>query len=444
MTIEQNNALQMVDLKACFKPKERTSSQALRIGVELEKIALCKKNLNTIPMNGPNSIQSLLSDFAQATDWEPIREGETLIGLKKGEDLISIEPGGQFELSCQESTSIQDLNIQEQNHLKILNQISLGKEILWSGLGLQPLSTPDNITWLNKARYGLMSRYLIKQGHLAHWMMKMTSSIQVSIDFRDELDAAKKVTTAAKWSPIFTAAFANSYISEGKVSNFHSYRAEIWRHTDPDRCGIPECYFKKDFCINDYIEYALNTPMIFIQRANQSIPVTNMNFKRFIKLGWEEEIATPADWHTHLSLLFPEIRLKSYVEIRSFDRQDSTRTFLIPLLMKLCLYSDSALNQLQKLSANWTHQDCNQALSQAAKLGLNGKLQQITLRDWFKELLQCAQMGYAELSKKNELDSYEKELYQQLIQIKESPSEIALRQIQQGTPITQIIRNSEL
>ncbi|MFT5206594.1 MAG: glutamate--cysteine ligase [Candidatus Omnitrophota bacterium] len=444
MTLERDKTLQRNDLRAYFKPKERTASQALRIGVELEKIALCKKSLNTIPMDGANSIQSLLRDFAQITDWQLILEGETIIGLKKDEDLISIEPGGQLELSCQESESIQDLYLQEQNHLDLLKRLSLGKEILWSGLGLQPLSAPASMEWLNKARYGLMSRYLITRGHLAHWMMKMTSSIQVSIDFKDELDAAKKVAVAAKWSPIFTAAFANSYISQGKVNDFHSYRSEIWQHTDPARCGLPECYFKKEFCINDYIEYALDTPMIFIQRANQTIPITNMNFKRFLDQGWEGEVATQEDWHTHLSLLFPEIRLKSFVEIRSFDRQNAQQTFLIPLLMKLCFYSNAALNQLQQLSTNWSHEDCNQALSQAAKLGLNGKLQDASLRDWFKELLQCARMGYVELNEKNELDAYERELYQQLIQLKESPSETALRQIQQGAPITQIIRNSEL
>jgi len=437
--------LQEGDLPQAFVPTS-ASLNTKNIGVESERFFLKTSDFSPLPWSGDESIQTLLKGLADQYHWQPEWQGDDIISLKHDGDLISIEPGGQVELSCHQEATLDRTYAIELNHLREVKSIVQDWDIFCCGLGSQPMATLEEVPWVPKIRYKQMKDYFLNKGPLAHHMMKMTSSIQVSADYHDEADSVVKVQILAKLLPIFVAIFGNSCISEGKFNGYKSFRSHIWQHTDNDRCGIPPCFFEDDFSWASYAEYALDVPLFYIEQSERVISDPGITFRQFLKIGHEGINATWTDWLFHLSCLFPDIRLKQYIEIRAFDRQSCELSFAIPVLIKSLLYGPSALMSLKKELHSITHEDCQSAMTEAAKEGLDGQYAKQTLRTRARELILIAKDNLLALQKAGECSEAEvnwfSRLEHQVLKLGQSPADLMIDRIQQGESVEDVIRKS--
>ncbi len=363
-----------------------------RVGLELEKFGVFENGLS-LPVTGPRSIRSILERLEKDRHWKAERDGDSIIALRRSGQVISVEPGGQLELSTPPACLIDEAYRAEREHLDELQQISGGWGVTWCGAGVRPYDTLDSVGWIPKKRYMVMRDHLAKTGKLAHWMMKMTASLQVSVDYVSEPDAALKLNVLARLTPVLTAICAASPVALGKRTGFASYRAHIWTKTDPARCGLPDCFFKPDFKFDDYVKYAMGVPLFFIERQGRVIPTGRLTFAAFMREGYCEHEVTIEDWNRHLTFLFPEIRLKSYIEVRSCDRQPGTRSFATAALIKSLIYSKATLQQANQWLAKITAAQAREGLAEAAKDGLQGKYAGRPLRAWADEALALGKSG---------------------------------------------------
>jgi glutamate--cysteine ligase len=272
----------------------------------------------------------------------------------------------------------------------------------------------DEVAWIPKRRYLIMRDYLAGTGDLAHWMMKMTASLQVSVDYKDESDAAVKLSVIARLAPILTAISASSPLSQGQSNGFQSFRSHIWSHTDPARCGLPKCYFKKDFSFRDYADYALDVPMFFIERKGVSLPATGRTFRKFLDEGLNGHTASLADWKRHLTFLFPEVRLKQYIEIRSCDRQPGQLSFAVAVLIKALIYSPQTLAEASAWLKPLTYLQCKSGLEEAARHGRQGRMDKKLLGDWMVEAVRLGRVGLDRLLAAGRSSELEGKVYSSL------------------------------
>jgi len=226
--------------------------------------------------------------------------------------------------------------------------------VTFLGLGMQPISKLAEIEWVPKKRYRIMAPYMLKVGKLGQRMMKQTATVQVNIDYDSERDAMKKMRVGMGLSPLLTATFANSPLCDGDLNRFMSFRAHIWTDTDPDRCGLLPFLFRDDCDFTDYIEYALDVPMYFIVRDGEWTDMTSSTFRRFWKEGINGTRATLGDWNAHLTTLFPEFRLKRYIEARSVDSQPPELMLAVPAIVKGVFYDNDCLEGAWDLVKKWT------------------------------------------------------------------------------------------
>ncbi len=266
-----------------------------------------------------------------------------MIALEGRKATITLEPGGQLELSGEACESIHCAEEELAQHVNEIVEVADELGLAFLGLGMQPLSPLEDIEWVPKVRYGIMAPYMSKVGKLGHRMMKQTATVQANIDFESERDAMTKVRLAMGLSPILTAAFANSPISDGKLNGYLSYRQHVWTDTDRDRCGLLPFAFSRDAGFEDYADWALDVPMYFIRREGKLVELTGLPFREFLKHGAAGHHATMADWQLHLTTLFPETRLKTYIEIRSVDSQPPERMLALPALVKGVFYDDDCM-----------------------------------------------------------------------------------------------------
>ena len=311
--------LSLEDLVAYFRSgaKDRTS---FRIGIEQEKIAV-RDDGRPVPYEGKGGLAEVLARL-EGRGFAATREDGHVIALARKGDRITMEPGGQLELSGGALLTATDCAVALDAHVREVAEAARPLGIHFIGTGARPFGAPDDIAWLPKRRYVVMRDYFPRYGRdsrLAHQMMKMTATVQANFDFANEDDAADKIRTAYGVTSIVTALFAASPIALGRPSGFKSYRAAIWLETDADRCGLLPFVFKPDFRFRDYVEWALDVPMFFVVRDGVYGPADGMTFRRFMTEGWRGLRATIADWEVHLSTLFPEVRLKRYIEVRGAD-----------------------------------------------------------------------------------------------------------------------------
>jgi len=328
-----------------------------RIGTEHEKIGFCKETLRPIPYAGERSIRSLLHMLCQE-DWQPVMEGEHIIGLSKDMASITLEPGGQLELSGAPLNSIFDTCRETTDHLHLLHQATEELGIGFLALGFQPKWGREAIPWMPKARYGVMRSYMPHVGNGGLDMMLRTATVQANLDFSDERDMARKMRIAMCLQPLVTALYAASPFEDGQPSGFLSRRAACWLDTDPKRTGIPACVFADDFGFAAYTEWALDAPMYFIMRDGRYIDCAGASFRDFMQGKLAQlpgEYPTMDDWELHVSTLFPDVRLKQYLEMRGADAGPWPWICSLPALWKGLLYDTKAEDYAWNMIADWTH-----------------------------------------------------------------------------------------
>ena len=359
-----------------------------RIGMEFERIPVSTYGKNVIPYEGEYGICELLREFAKIDNWDYLLDGNSIIGLKKLHDTITLEPGCQIELSLEPQKMIKDLKDKIEEIDSALKPLLEDFDIKLLSTGVSPKTTYKNIKLIPKQRYHLMANYL--WGILSDVMMRETAGIQVGIDFKSEEDSMKKFRLANLMMPFATAMFANSSIRGGVDTGYKSFRALAWLNTDNERCGFA-IDFSKNMCFKDYVNKLLDTPMIFINRNDSYLNINGrLNFRQFMEKGFEGFYPTIEDWKLHSNLYFPEVRLRNFIEIRNHDCVDGDLKYSIPALYKGIMYSSSAFAEVEDILNNFSCNDIKELRYNVARYAINSKINNKPILPICKELAEIA------------------------------------------------------
>ncbi|MEE9608619.1 MAG: glutamate--cysteine ligase [Myxococcota bacterium] len=380
---------ELVDfLRRWEKPPERW-----RVGTEHEKIGIYADGWGQVPFEGERGIGALLGRVAEADDWTPVREGDHVIALEKDGASITLEPGGQLELSGAPLRTIHETCDEFHGHLALMKRVSEPLGIVWLGLGRNPIHSVDEIPRMPKQRYDIMRRILPARGQLALEMMYATATVQANFDYADEADMVTKMRVAMGVSPVVSAIFANSSLSERKPNGFISRRLHTWEHTDPDRTGVLSSVFEPDFGYRRYIEWALDVPMFFILRGGRHHPADGKTFREFLRVGHAELRATVGDFDRHLTTLFPDVRLKHIIEVRGADAVPPGLTCSLPALWKGVLYDTQARAAAWELVAFSRQEEREAARSDVAVRGLAARFGDRPVLELARELAAISRDG---------------------------------------------------
>jgi glutamate--cysteine ligase len=383
------------DLVAYFRAGAKMRT-AFRVGVEQEKIAV---TADGAPAPYEGGVEALLAAL-EGRGFVAQREGGHTIALARGGDRITVEPGGQVELSGAALPTAAECAAVLRAHVAEVREVGAALGLRFLGVGARPFGTIDDVPWLPKRRYAVMRTYFPEQGkrsRLAHHMMKQTATVQANFDYADEADAVAKIRTAFGVTSIVTALFAASPVSEGRPNGWKSLRAAIWLETDEDRAGLLPFVFEPGFSFRHYAEWALDVPMFFVVRSGVYRPVRALTFRRFLAEGFEGERATMNDWAVHLSTLFPEVRLKRYIELRGADAGP------LPVAMALAPLWRGLLDEAGACDAAWAlvagvSLDEREALRRAVpRAGLAARLGRRSVRELAVELVALARAGLGRL-----------------------------------------------
>lgn len=365
-----------------------------KIGMEYERIPVMKTTDEVVSYYGEYGVCELLREFAKVDNWDYILDDVNIIGLKKLHDTITLEPGCQIELSIEPQEKIQELKNKIVNIDNALKPILDKFEIKLLNKGISPKTTYRNIQLLPKRRYAIMANYL--WGILSDVMMRETAGIQVGIDYKSEEDAMRKFNVANLMMPFITAMYSNSKIRGGVDTGYNSFRALAWLNTDNERCGFAT-KFIDGMSFRDYVNRLLDTPMIFINRENRTVSLNGrITFKEFMNIGYEGFRANIDDWKLHSNLYFPEVRLRSFIEIRNHDCVGGGLEYSIPALYKGIMYNSDAVSEVEKLLGKYFYQEINELRYNVAKYGIHTKIRKQKVSDIAKEILN---ISYNSLSK---------------------------------------------
>jgi glutamate--cysteine ligase len=349
--------------------KERS---AWRIGPEMEKFGIFEATRAPLPYAGPSSILSILEELAHHHGWAPEREhdGGPIVALARGEESVTLEPGGQLELSGGKSETIHQVNAELRGHMREIGPASRAMGVRWLGLGFHPFARREDFPWVPKQRYSVMRDYLPTRGGHAIDMMLRTCTVQANFDYASEADAMRKMRVALALAPVTTAMFANSPWKEGRPHGGRTYRGRVWLDVDPDRTGLLPALWKRDARLDDYVEWALDVPMFLFKRDGRAVMNTGQTFRSFLKSGFDGHSATQEDWRLHLNTLFPEVRLKKTIEVRAADVQSTELSCALPALWTGIFYDEGALGQAEALVDGWTYDEVAQLRLGAWRSGL--------------------------------------------------------------------------
>lgn len=377
-----------------------------RIGTEHEKFGFHKHTLAPMRYEGAAGIRTVLESMAKRYSWAIVTDANMPIALTKEKASITLEPGGQLELSGAPLKSIHETQEEINEHLQQLGDVCRDMEIAFLGIGTQPKWSFQHIPWMPKRRYQVMRRYLPNRGSLSLDMMARTATVQANVDFSSETDMIHKFRLSLALQPLVTALFANSPFMDSKPNGFLSYRSEIWRYTDPDRCGWLPGLFEKGFGFENYVDYALDVPILFLYRHDRYEEAGGATFRHFLegKLpNHPNQYPTMADWETHLSTLFPDVRLKQYLELRGADAGNSATLCALPAFWKGLLYDDESLNSAWQLVSDWTMQERAQIHQDVPKMALQTRIPNgQTLGDLAKQILPLVNDGLVRQNVRNQ------------------------------------------
>jgi len=367
-----------------------------RIGTEHEKFGYDKKTLLPLPYEGPTSIKAMLEGLRDTYGWNPIHEGAHIIGLELKGANISLEPGGQLELSGAPLATIHQTCDEVNEHLRevqtVANQIGAG----FIGLGTAPIWTHEQMPMMPKGRYKLMTDYMDKVGKLGKTMMYRTCTVQVNLDFASEADMVKKFRVGLALQPVATALFANSPFLDGKPNGHKSWRSRVWRDLDPARTGMLPFVFEDGMGFERYVDYALDVPMYFVYPDGAYLDARGQSFRDFLegKLpALPGQIPTLSDWADHLTTVFPEVRIKKFMEMRGADGGPWRRICALPAFWVGIIYDDLALDAAWDLVKDWDA-ETREALRVAASVdGIDGQVGKIHMRQLAETVLDISRGG---------------------------------------------------
>ncbi len=378
-------------LEAGCKPRDQW-----RIGTEHEKFGYCKDTHLPLPYDGPRSIKAMLEGLRDSYGWAPSMEAGNIIGLEKDGANISLEPGGQLELSGAPLENIHQTCNEVHTHLKEVRDIAERIGAGFIGLGAAPEWTHEQMPVMPKGRYRLMTGYMGKVGTHGTQMMYRTCTVQVNLDFASEADMVKKLRVALALQPVATALFANSPFFEGKVNGHQSWRARIWRDLDPARTGMLPFVFEDGFGFERWVDYALDVPMYFVYRDGKYIDALGQSFRDFLegKLpALPGEKPTLSDWADHLTTLFPEARIKQYLEMRGADGGPWRRLCALPALWVGLMYDQSALDAAWDICKDWDAETREQWRVMASVGGIHAQVDGRPMLDLAAEVVEIAKEG---------------------------------------------------
>ncbi|UVO50055.1 glutamate--cysteine ligase [Sphingomonas sp. SUN019] len=381
------------------KPKDRW-----RIGTEHEKFVYATSDHHAPSYDEAGGIRALLGELEQH-GWTPVEEGGNVIAMAGADGSISLEPAGQFELSGAPLDNLHETCAETGRHLEQVKAAGEKLGIGFLGLGMWPDKTRAELPIMPKGRYAIMLRHMPRVGSLGLDMMLRTCTIQVNLDYETEADMAKKFRVGLALQPLATALFANSPFTEGKPNGFLSFRSHIWSDTDPHRTGMLPFVFEDGFGYERYADYALDVPMYFVYRDGRYIDAAGLSFRDFLRGELSilpGEKPSLEDWTDHLSTAFPEVRLKTFLEMRGADGGPWNRICALPALWVGLLYDQGALDAAWDMVKDWTI-DERQALRDAVpKLGLSAPVPGgRQLRDIAGEVLDIAHSGLAARAREN-------------------------------------------
>lgn len=373
------------------KPK-----QDWKIGTEHEKFGYCKDTLRPIPYDGDRSIKAILEGLQDRYQWDPVFEGEYLIGLTKDGANVSLEPGGQLELSGAPLDNIHQTCDEVHVHLREVQSVADEIGAKFIGLGAAPHWTHDDMPLMPKGRYKLMDAYMGTVGTSGTQMMRRTCTVQVNLDFASEADMVQKFRVALALQPVATALFANSPFFEGKLNGHKSWRSQIWRHLDDSRTGMLPFVFEDGMGFERYADYALDVPMYFVYRDGKYINALGMSFRDFLKgelPALPGEKPTLSDWADHLTTIFPEARIKQYMEMRGADGGPWRRLCALPAYWVGMMYDQSALDAAWDIAKDWTPEFREELRVAASIDGLQAEVQGVKMMDLARETIAISETG---------------------------------------------------
>ena len=367
-----------------------------RIGTEHEKFGYRLSDHKPLPYEGATSVRAMLEGLRDRFGWAPVMEGSNIIGLEKDGANVSLEPGGQLELSGAPLETIHQTCDEVNSHLREVREIADAIGAGFIGLGAAPIWRHEDMDTMPKGRYGIMKRYMPKVGTRGLHMMFRTCTVQVNLDWSTEADMVQKFRTALALQPVATALFANSPFWEGKPAGRLSYRAYCWQDLDADRTGMLPFVFEDGFGFERYVDFALDVPMYFVYRDGKYIDASGQSFRDFLAgrlPALPGETPTLSDWADHLTTIFPEARIKKYMEMRGADGGPWRRLCALPALWVGLMYDQSALDAAWDLAKGWTAEQRDQLRLDAGRLGLKAQIAGRSLQDVAKEVLAISEAG---------------------------------------------------
>ncbi|TAL83977.1 MAG: glutamate--cysteine ligase [Beijerinckiaceae bacterium] len=382
-----------------------------RVGTEHEKFPFYAADDTPVPYEGRpalgrKGIRALLEGMQKQLGWEPISDGPNLIGLydEVQGGALSLEPGGQFELSGAAFENAHAARAEIDKHFKVLSTIATPLGIRFLGLGMTPTWRREDVPKMPKQRYAIMERYMPRVGSRGLDMMFRTSTVQTNLDYSDEADMVLKLRVSLALQPLITALFANSPFTDGKLNGFLSARSEIWRHTDPDRTGMLPFAFEPGMGFERYVDYALDVPMYFVKRGETYHDVAGASFRDLLRGRLEAlpgERATLSDWANHLSTMFPEVRLKRYLEMRGADAGPRPFLYALPAFSVGILYDPASLDSVWQIVKSWSKDERQALRDDVPRLGLEARIANRSLRDIGRDVLALARKGLARRAQKD-------------------------------------------
>lgn len=382
-----------------------------RIGTEHEKHVFHTNPIRPVTYDGPQGIRALLEGVEKETGWHPFYDGDNPIGLRNNESAggISLEPGGQFELSGAPQVDLHASADELAEHMRVTKKVAAPLDIHFLGLGVTPIWSVDQIPAMPKSRYGIMKPYMEKVGTLGTSMMFRSCTVQTNLDFSSEADMVKKLRVAVALQPIATALFASSPFSEGRDSGYLSFRSHIWLNTDNDRTGMLPFAFDEGFGFEQYADYALDVPMYFVIRDGAYVNVAGESFRDFLKGELPQlpgDKPTIKDWEDHLSTIFPEVRLKQFLEMRGADMGDEKSVTALSAFWTGLLYDAVSLEAAYELIEPWSADERETLRRDVPRLGLETPHDRSNVYDVAAQAVGIAEAG---LVRRNRLNAQGKD-----------------------------------
>ncbi|WP_374299551.1 glutamate--cysteine ligase [Paracoccus sp. (in: a-proteobacteria)] len=384
------------DQLAAYIASGEKPRDAWRIGTEHEKFGYDKASLMPLPYEGSCSVHAMLTGLQERFGWTPVMEADKLIGLERDGANISLEPGGQLELSGAPLETIHQTCDEVNRHLAEVKEVADRIGAGFIGLGAAPIWSQDQMPMMPKGRYRLMTDYMDRVGTLGKQMMYRTCTVQVNLDFGSEADMVQKMRVALSLQPVANALFANSPFLDGKPNGWKSWRAHIWQNLDGARTGMLPFVFEDGFGYDAWVDYVLNVPMYFVYRDGKYIDALGQSFRDFLDgrlPALPGQVPTLSDWADHMTTVFPEARVKKYIEMRGADGGPWRRLCALPALWVGLIYDRTALDAAWDLVKGWDHETRESWRREAGIHALDAQVNGVRMHDLARRVVEIAEQG---------------------------------------------------